>query len=87
MAIVETRVEISICMGSSCFSRGNRKNLEALQTYIHRHALEGRVELKGNLCEGLCKQGPNMRIGGKVYHQLTPETVVDALEEHFGSNG
>ncbi len=29
--------KIRICMGSSCFRRGNRKNLEFIETYIEEH--------------------------------------------------
>ena len=51
-------------MGSSCFSRGNKKNIALIRDYIDRHGLCGKVVLKGHLCEGLCKDGPNLTVDG-----------------------
>ena len=83
MADEKTKVSISICMGSSCYSRGNRQNLEVLQDYLRRNGLEGRVQLKGKLCEGLCKAGPNIKVGGETCSRLTPATLVALLDRHF----
>lgn len=73
---------ITICMGSSCFSRGNRRNLEVVQDFFKTHRLPPSVELSGHLCEGHCKVGPNIHINGKLYHAVDP-IVVLALLNHF----
>ena len=68
---------ISVCMGSSCFPRGNNRNLESLKIFIEKNRLEGIVDLIGNLCEGDCKKGTNMRIGEQPYHDVVPNSLKD----------
>lgn len=58
----EAILELSICMGSSCFARGNNLHVEQLQEFIEKHGLSERVFLKGHLCTGDCEHGPNVRI-------------------------
>ncbi len=57
------RKEIRICMGSSCFSRGNRGTLQLIQQYLKDNQLERDVILKGNHCFGECNSGPVVKIG------------------------
>ncbi|MBO5137579.1 MAG: (2Fe-2S) ferredoxin domain-containing protein [Spirochaetaceae bacterium] len=70
---------VTICMGSSCFSRGNAANAEVVQRFIVENGLEDKVFVKGCLCEGECKNGPNVRIDGKLYTDVSPETLGDLL--------
>ena len=77
------KIVISLCMGSSCFSRGNVKNLEALKEYINENNLNNQVEFKGALCEGLCKQGPNIKIDGQIYNNVDPASLVTLLNHYF----
>jgi len=76
--------EIKICLGSSCFSRGNRKTLQVIQLYLKDHQLEKDVMLKGNHCFNNCSKGPVMQIGGKLYEQLSSENILEILESEFG---
>jgi len=73
---------ITICMGSSCFSRGNNRNIEVVQEFFKTKTLPPSVELNGHLCEGHCKSGPNVMINGKMYHEVDP-IVILALLNHF----
>ena len=50
-------VKVTICMGSSCFSRGNSKNLEAVRAWLAAHGRDAEVELKGCRCGGRCGEG------------------------------
>lgn len=77
-------VEVELCMGSSCFARGNAQALAHLESYITARTLTDRVQLSGHLCLGTCSSGPNIRIGGQVYQQVNPETVVSLLERVLG---
>ncbi|HEX2963906.1 MAG: (2Fe-2S) ferredoxin domain-containing protein [Bacteroidota bacterium] len=70
---------IVICMGSSCFSRGNNKNLEVIREFIRANNLKLKVEVSGNLCEDMCNKGPNVRINGKLYNFVDPSTLVELL--------
>jgi len=73
---------ITICMGSSCFSRGNSRNIEVVQDFLKTQSLPPSVELSGHLCEGHCKSGPNITINGKMYHEVDPIVII-ALLNHF----
>lgn len=76
-------LEIRICMGSSCFSRGNKKILDLLEEYIRANSLEERVSISGSLCEGRCGCGPHITIGSQLYEAANAETVLDLLKEHI----
>lgn len=76
---------ITVCMGSSCFSRGNSLNAEFLQKFLAEKGLEDKVSIRGNLCDGECKNGPNIRINGKAFHHVSPEALEDLLRHELGS--
>ena len=72
---------VELCMGSSCFARGNAKALEYLEAFIESNNIGEFVELTGHLCLGICSAGPNMRIDGKLYQNVRPEAVVELLQQ------
>lgn len=74
---------VELCMGSSCFARGNAKALGYLESHIEKNGLADRVELTGHLCLGTCSQGPNIRIGGKLFTSVRPDQVVALLEQEL----
>lgn len=76
--------EIMICMGSSCFSRGNSVIAQMIQDFIKENNLENEVEIRGCLCTGECRQGPNIRIDGKLYPQVSPGSLKDLLKHELG---
>ena len=59
-------VEIVVCLGSSCFARGNSENLAMINAYVQSRGLVASVRLTGRLCQDECNQGPNLMIGGKA---------------------
>ncbi len=77
------KVVIQICMGSSCFSRGNNKTLKAIQHYLKEHHLEGEVVLKGNHCFGECSRGPILKINDTLHEQVNSANIVELLEKTF----
>jgi NADH:ubiquinone oxidoreductase subunit E len=74
-------VEIVVCLGSSCFARGNSENLAIINKYVQSHELSAKVRLSGRLCQDQCKQGPNLAIGGRYYHGVTPAVLRELLQE------
>lgn len=86
---------IRICMGSSCFARGNGLNAELLQRMVDEGALDsgsldagtGPTEICGTLCEGLCKDGPIVLIDDVVHRRVTPTTLQDILKIHAADKG
>lgn len=78
------KLHIRICMGSSCFARGNRKNLSVIREYLKNHVHEGvKVELEGCLCEERCASGPNIRINGKLFENVGPECIAKIIDGYI----
>lgn len=76
--------EIRICLGSSCFSRGNKQTLQIIQQYLKDHQLESDVILKGSHCFNNCNSGPFLKFGQTMYEHVTHETVLEILEKELG---
>lgn len=76
---------VQICMGSSCFSRGNGENLRVLKQHLEKHHLGLLVRPIGHLCEGKCSEGPNIMIDGRMFHRVTPEMLRTLLEDRLGT--
>ena len=79
-------IELVVCMGSACFSRGNIRNLELIQGYLREHDLEGTVQVKGTLCQDRCRQGPNMTLDGACFCGLETRAVLALVEERLGAS-
>lgn len=78
-----SKVTVSICMGSSCFTRGNNQNIKLLQKYIEANGLEERVFLQGHLCEEKCQNGPTMKVEETIYRNVETHAVIDILLHHL----
>lgn len=75
--------EITICLGSSCFARGNKKTLHAIQAYIDEHQLDECVKLNGGHCFGHCNKGPIIRVNKTIYENVDPINVIDILAKEL----
>lgn len=75
--------QIKICMGSSCFARGNAKNLQIIQSFLTKHNLEAEIELSGLRCCNNCSKGPNINIDDVEYNNINSDALTDILEKHF----
>lgn len=80
--VPDKRLHVCICMGSSCFSRGNVRMVSMVRDLVARQGLGERVVLEGHLCEGLCKHGPNVTIDGNLQQRADPAEVVEAIRQH-----
>jgi len=76
-------VEITICLGSSCFSRGNGKTLKVVENYLDKHNLKAKVFFHGELCTDNCDKGPIMKINDTIYTGITADNVTEVLEQYF----
>lgn len=73
-------MKITVCMGSSCFARGNAQNLEFIENYIKENGLDAEIELTGARCEGKCAAGPNIIIDGVEYSEMDEEKLEQILQ-------
>ena len=76
----ESKTIITLCMGSSCFSRGNNLNVEMVKKYLLEENLTAQVDVRGCLCEGHCKVGPNITVNGELLQGVDPQMVFDLLK-------
>ncbi len=75
--------QIVICLGSSCYRRGNQQVLEIVKAWLEEHGLEEDVDFRGQLCSGNCAHGPVIKINGKLFHGIDKNSVIRILEQSF----
>jgi NADH:ubiquinone oxidoreductase subunit E len=78
------RIEIQICLGSSCFSRGNRDVVAFIKDYLKKNHLEDRIIFRGARCMDMCSNGPNMRINEKIIEGVTFSGIENILDREIG---
>ena len=74
---------MEICLGSSCFSRGNALTLERVEELLEKLGIRSGVNLKGRLCTDNCANGPCLTIDGCAYHRIHPDAAGDLLLHHL----
>lgn len=77
------KIEITICLGSSCFSRGNKETLRVIDEFLKENKLKQYVNFRGNHCFGLCEEGPVLKINEQILKHVDAERAVKALKAHF----
>ena len=80
-------IKVKICLGSSCFSRGNNKALEFLKEFIRAEQLEKLIDISGSLCEGKCNSGPHVVIDGVRYENVSPSRMLNLIKMHLKEKG
>ena len=81
--IFDMKPEIEICLGSSCFSRGNKKLVHWIKAYLDERMLNDKVVFRGAHCFDACASGPSMRLGGEFFYHLDEEKVQAILDQWF----
>lgn len=82
---MDNKIDITICLGSSCFARGNAQNLKFVQEYLQQRGLKDNVNFKGQLCNKLCSEGPVIIINGETYKEVNKIKLEDILDKTFGT--
>lgn len=75
-------LRIAVCMGSSCFTRGN--NEQAIATL--RQSVESlglTPNISGHLCEDQCTMGPHLTIEDTLYSNVQPSCFLQLLKHHL----
>lgn len=75
--------EVVICLGSSCFARGNKQLVKIVNDYLRDRNLLNEVRFHGERCFGQCAVGPSLKLDGKIKERLDEETVIAVLDEFF----
>ena len=76
---------ITICMGSSCFARGNEKNVTLCERFLAARGLRDEVDvvLGASLCTGNCADGPIVIVDGKTYRHVDEGVMKDIMDGLF----
>jgi NADH:ubiquinone oxidoreductase 24 kD subunit len=74
-------ISVELCMGSSCFARGNSRILADIEAFLSENGLEDKVSLEGHLCLNKCNDGPHITINGVPYSGLSSECVIDLIRK------
>ncbi len=83
MSDIGKNVEIVICLGSSCFSRGNKAIMQEINKYLETRGLKDRVFFHGGHCFGNCSDGPVIKVNELEYRKVTPVMIQEILNNAF----
>ena len=75
--------KILICLGSSCYSRGNADNLTAIKEFLAERNIESKIDFRGHLCNEKCNKGPVIEIDDTIFEEVTPSNLPTILSNHF----
>jgi NADH:ubiquinone oxidoreductase subunit E len=82
---MQQKIEMQVCMGSSCFSRGNRDVVNYIRDYLKKNHLEDKIVFKGARCMNLCSNGPNLRVNDRIIEGVTLAKIDAILEKEIGN--
>ena len=80
-----TKKEVVICLGSSCFARGNKQLVKIVNNYLRDKNLLHEVLFHGERCFGQCSVGPSLKLDGILKEKLDEDIVIALLDEFFES--
>jgi len=82
---MKEKTKLIICLGSSCYSRGNQYVLEIVKQYIKDHELKDKIDFRGQLCTGNCSHGPVLKINDLMYENVDTNNILKILDQHFSN--
>lgn len=81
--MINEKLEIKLCLGSSCYARGNNVFLELIKDYLKKNGLKDKVDFRGELCSENCNKGPVIKINNKPYFNVKKDELLKLLDELF----
>ena len=75
-------MKLTVCIGSSCHTKGSREVVEQFQQLIAQHGLDGSVELAGTFCMGRCREGVCVTLDNEFY-SVTPKTAEPFFKKYI----
>ncbi len=73
--------KLEICLGSSCYCRGNCELIEVIEKFIQETSLHDQIDFVGTSCEGYCANGPTLKVDTKRYNEIDREVLIDLLNK------
>lgn len=75
--------EITICLGSSCYTRGNNETIKLIQAFIAENKIEDLINFKGELCSCNCKSGPNLKVNDQTHHNIDALSAITIIKDNL----
>ncbi|MBK7029460.1 MAG: NAD(P)H-dependent oxidoreductase subunit E [Bacteroidales bacterium] len=75
--------EIVICLGSSCFARGNKQLVKFISDYLRDRNLLNDVKFHGERCFGHCFKGLVFKIEHEIHEKIDEEKILGLLDDFF----
>ena len=75
-------MQVTVCIGSSCHTKGSKQVVQQLQDMIAEHGLGDIVDLGGTFCMGKCQQGVCVTVDDDFY-SVSPENTKDFFEKQI----
>jgi len=80
---MDQKTEVIICLGSSCFARGNKGTLKVIEKYLKDNNLLEKVFFHGGHCFNKCAEGPVVKIDETIYTGVTEVNIIEILNKTF----
>ena len=80
-------IEIVICLGSSCFARGNAENLHTVRKFLEQSDVAAKLCTRGALCQRECARGPNIQVDGIQHDHVEPGSAITLIEQAIAKRG
>jgi len=69
------KLQVCVCVGTSCYVRGSQKLLEQIMQHVKDERLGNAVDVRATFCFEACDKGPTVRVGQTVIHKCTLDDV------------
>lgn len=80
---MKEKIKVVICLGSSCYSRGNAKTLEIVKDYLAMNQLIDQTDFRGQLCSNNCNHGPVLSIDDEKHLNVNESSIINILDAAF----
>ncbi|MCG8411114.1 MAG: NAD(P)H-dependent oxidoreductase subunit E [Bacteroidales bacterium] len=80
---MKEKTKLILCLGSSCYSRGNQYVLDIVKQYIKENNLKDKIDFRGQLCSGNCSHGPILKINDVVFKNVDVNNINNILDQYF----
>ena len=70
------KLQINVCLGTGCYSRGAQDLLYAIITSIEKRGYSDKIDVRGSFCFESCSRGPVVRVGDEIIEKCTLEIAM-----------
>ncbi|MGE5399196.1 MAG: NADH-dependent [FeFe] hydrogenase, group A6 [Ignavibacteriales bacterium] len=82
----KNKLEISVCVGTSCYLKGSQDLLHKLIDHIDDNNLQEKVDVKATFCLEQCDRGPSVTINGHTLEKCSLEMACGVISEELKKN-